>query len=116
MMHDVGEGAGKTNPMNERAMTIFEFGEKEHAGEERKRKKKGKELLERCDKRWKRVLARCLRLVSISDKPVMFVFMFKCHVMPPTTTCYSNEIRGKKKTKGYITLVSSLHKSSRYQI
>jgi len=45
-----------------------------------------------------RVLARCLRLsFSISDKPVMFMFMFS--VMPPTTTCYSNEIREKKKNK-----------------
>ena len=32
-------GAGKTNPMNERAMMIFEFGEKEYASEERKKKK-----------------------------------------------------------------------------
>lgn len=80
--------------MNERAMMIFEFSEKEHASEERE-KKKGKELLERCDKTltrqaWRDAYARPFQ--SPTNKPSLFM----CHQRP---LVIRTKKRGKKQNK-----------------
>ena len=86
-------GARKTNPMNERAMMIFEFSGKEHASEERKKK--------RVRSFWKDVtrqasVARCLRRpFSISDKQTV---MFMCHQRP--LVIRTKKERKRNKTKG----------------
>ena len=85
--------------MNERAMMIFEFSEKEHASEERE-KKKGKELLERCDKTltrqaWRDAYARPFQ--SPTNKPSLFM----CHQRPLV-------IRTKKEVKNKTKGVSNI--------
>jgi hypothetical protein len=97
MMTGCQRGVWKTNPMNERAMRIFEFGEKEQGSEEIE-KKRVKELLERgdcLDKRATGVGRGVADPFSISDK----------HVFLPTQT---TNLFIQTKQKGYLTLVSSL--------